>query len=69
MAYIALFYEIARKEKERTGRNVHVDHIYPLNSNLVCGLHVEDNLQLLFASDNIAKRNKLIEPNGGGLSL
>ena len=29
---------------------------------------VEDNLQLLFATDNIAKKNRLIEPNGGGLS-
>ena len=64
--YIQMFYEIAKLEEQRTGRRVHVDHIYPLKSPLVCGLHVEDNLQLLFAEDNMAKTNKL---HGGGLSL
>lgn len=64
--YIHLFYEMARLEELRTGKKVHVDHIVPLNSPFVCGLHVEDNLQLLFAVDNIAKKNKL---DGGGLSL
>lgn len=46
-------------EEERTGKAVHVDHIYPLNSPIVCGLHVEDNLRLLFAGDNIAKGNRM----------
>lgn len=66
--YINLFYEMAKMEASRTGKPVHVDHIVPLNSPLVCGLHVEDNLQLLFASDNIAKKNRLVELDGGGLS-
>lgn len=67
--YIALFYEFAKLEEQRTGRQVHVDHIYPLTSDKVCGLHVEDNLQLLFATDNVRKKNHMIEPIGGGLSL
>lgn len=57
--YIQLFYDIAKLEEARTGRPVHVDHFYPLNSPVVCGLHVEDNLQHLFAKANIAKKNRL----------
>lgn len=59
-AYIDIFYEIAKLEEKRTGRKVHVDHIVPLNSSIVCGLHVDDNLQLLFAEDNIRKKNHFL---------
>lgn len=39
----------------------HVDHIVPLNSPIVCGLHWEGNLQYLPARDNMSKKNKLLE--------
>lgn len=51
-------YKQAELITKQTGVPHHVDHIVPLTSPLVQGLHCEFNLQILPAQDNIGKRNR-----------
>jgi hypothetical protein len=41
--------------------NMTVDHIVPLRGTNVCGLHIENNLQLLSRADNARKGNRFME--------
>lgn len=50
--------ECRRVYLDARSRGLEVDHIVPLIHPLVCGLHVEFNLQPLTKAENNAKGNK-----------
>lgn len=55
---IDTFFTIADAKRKETGQSWHVDHIVPLKSSLVCGLHVEHNLQVIPGPENDSKGNR-----------
>jgi hypothetical protein len=52
-------YQIAITMTQTTGEQYVVDHIYPLRSEVVCGLHVPWNLRVVTQRENLEKSNSL----------
>ena len=56
---IRQLYQIAITMTQTTGEQYVVDHIYPLRSDAVCGLHVPWNLRVVTQAENLRKSNSL----------
>lgn len=58
---IRQLYQIAMTMTKTTGERYVVDHIVPLRSESVCGLHVPWNLRVITREENLKKSNQLID--------
>lgn len=56
---IRALYQVAILSSQTTGERYVVDHIYPLRSDVVCGLHVPWNLRIITQKQNLEKSNSL----------
>lgn len=61
---MSLMYTLARSLEINTGDRFEVDHIIPLCGENFCGLNVPWNLQVIPASQNRSKGNKLVSELG-----
>lgn len=50
-------YDLAKLRERVCGGEWHVDHVVPLKSKLVCGLHCEFNVRVVTKEINLAKSN------------
>lgn len=58
--FIEEAYHLARLRTKMLNFKWHVDHIVPLRSKLVCGLHTHQNLRVIPAIINVQKGNRLV---------
>ena len=58
---IRQLYQIAMTMTQTTGEQYVVDHIVPLRSEFVCGLHVPWNLRVITREENLAKSNQIVD--------
>jgi hypothetical protein len=58
---IRQLYQIAITMSKTTGERYVVDHIIPLRSDEVCGLHVPWNLRVTTQEENLKKSNKVLD--------
>lgn len=67
--FIGEAYDLAVRRSRLTGIRWHVDHIIPIKSPSVCGLHAHTNLQVIPEIENKRKGNSIqerqIPPIGG----
>lgn len=57
---LAAIYQECRSRSEMTGVQLQVDHLIPIKSKVVCGLHVPWNLRIIPAKANHRKSNRLL---------
>ena len=60
---IRALYQAAILSTQLSGERYVIDHIYPLRSDVVCGLHVPWNLRVITQEQNLIKSNKLVDPS------
>lgn len=54
---IRIVYDEAKSMSEKSDTKYHVDHVIPLQGELVSGLHCLSNLQIITATENLKKSN------------
>lgn len=58
--------DLCSRRKQATGVDWSIDHIFPLQSKDVCGLHISENIQVIPAVTNSAKGNRLANTKAFG---